>query len=1560
MKRFKLIDGTSAHAAAFDWDACIFCQVSDKSEPLQCPALSKRTDAGVGYRSVASNITGFAELGELPGFICLSALDEGQGIAETLTLHNAKWHKSCRDNFNSTKLKRAEKRKQVTPITNDDFGDDVQPSVAGHSQQLECSTERFTRSSTSTCNPSPNMTSACCFLCDNSHGTLHSVTTFEFDARVRTFAYILQDSKLIAKLSGGDMIATEAKYHDTCMLTLFNRVKAVEKSCATMVSDQSVHNRSLAFAQLVEYINEHKRDSSTKPLFKLADLVQKYRLRLQQLGENVECRINSTRLKERLLAHIPDLKAEMDGNTVWLVFDKDIGTALSAACQFDADLEALHLANAAEIVRRDLFNFIEIGTGSPFNGTFAKDCQVNSVPQSLLALIHMVLDGPSIDDQSTGVVTPAAHSIAQLVVYNAVKHGRKKNGDGPVKIRHNVSQETPLPLYLAMKVHAETRNRDLIEHMFRLGLCVSYDRFLQVSAGLGNRISKHFDFDSGLILPSLNKDAFTTAAIDNIDHNPSSAYSTDAFHGTAITLTQHHVMTEDACKAKTEYVSELETDLKSMKPLPSSYTTVPCVKSLPKMVCVPTCSESLPEDSPENSSAMNDQYKWLFTVEKAVASASSNPPELTGDLAVDNCVNWSAYHSRQNISSDKATDVTTLLPLFRNAAHSPAMLCHALTIIQKAVGSVNSDQIPVVTLDQPLYAIAKQIQWCWSDTFGEQNFFLMLGGLHIEKAFMTTIGDWLHGSGWTSVLVNANVTSSGKADAMLHAAHITRTRHAHQVTAVCLYILQRRAYEHYVTSENNESDCLDFVTWCSTKANTCPQFQYWSIALKLELLLLNFVQAIRQSDFDLYVKSVVELAPWFFALDHQNYARWICVHLRDMLSLSVCHPYIHQQFVSGKFTVRKTGRAFSAIALDHAHEQMNASVKGTAGAIGLTERSNALLRWMVSGPEIARVLTEFELASSSEINPDVLHHHESNPSHERRFMRHVTSLVAAFEELGNPFLDDSGKLFAIDSKNVASEGVMKTVQTIEKLGKLQFNTYFQERLIDCTQAVTVKIRRNKLPLFRTSAVAAKPVAKIKLASALQDSMLFSQLFVAGQKRKTDLNTFFEHETHLYPPSLSNSGEIRFGVKSDLLTCLESLVPSQPTPPSIDVLVLDGAAAVQMLVPKDCWTFADYVQKVFIPFILSKLNAVKRLDVVWDQYFLDSLKSAARAKRGSGIKRRVMASAVLPSQWSAFLLVDDNKSELFHFLATELATVPVPAGKLLVVTTGQDAICNPREGSNIDNLYPCSHEEADTRMFLHAAHAAKHGYKNVLIRTVDTDVVVLAVALQQKIEYAELWIEFVAGGKVRYIHANAIASVLGSSRAQALPFFHAFTGCDTVSSFAFHGKKSAWQTWNSFTDVTVAFVKLSCEPHVNTVLDCLPLVEQFVVFMYDSKSKCKCVNEARQQLLGRKNGRFESLPPTQAALTEHIKRAAFQSGHCWHQSLQAQQNLPAASDWGWKKVLNKWQPVWTTLPPVREVASQLVRCKCVKGCTRHCNCVQAKLACTALCRCNSLCVNSTQN
>ena len=54
----------------------------------------------------------------------------------------------------------------------------------------------------------------------------------------------------------------------------------------------------------------------------------------------------------------------------------------------------------------------------------------------------------------------------------------------------------------------------------------------------------------------------------------------------------------------------------------------------------------------------------------------------------------------------------------------------------------------------------------------------MMGGLHIEMATLKTLGKWLEHGGWTSALVQANITSASKAEAMLSASHVTRTRYA--------------------------------------------------------------------------------------------------------------------------------------------------------------------------------------------------------------------------------------------------------------------------------------------------------------------------------------------------------------------------------------------------------------------------------------------------------------------------------------------------------------------------------------------------------------------------------------------------------------------------------------------------------------------------------------------------------------------------------------------------------------------------------------------------------------
>ena len=164
--------------------------------------------------------------------------------------------------------------------------------------------------------------------------------------------------------------------------------------------------------------------------------------------------------------------------------------------------------------------------------------------------------------------------------------------------------------------------------------------------------------------------------------------------------------------------------------------------------------------------------------------------------------------------------------------------------------------------------------------------------LTVKITFIQLLGHWLEDSGWTSALVQAEIASSGTADSFIKATDVTKTRHAREVTAACLYALIRRASTDYSTSvgpnqnEDDEEVALSFQKSCSMQANKCVHFDYWMKTLSSELLLLVFIRSIRESNFDMYVESLAEIVTWFFALDHTHYSRWLSVHIRDMMMLS--------------------------------------------------------------------------------------------------------------------------------------------------------------------------------------------------------------------------------------------------------------------------------------------------------------------------------------------------------------------------------------------------------------------------------------------------------------------------------------------------------------------------------------------------------------------------------------------------------------------------------------------------------------------------------------------------
>ena len=94
-----------------------------------------------------------------------------------------------------------------------------------------------------------------------------------------------------------------------------------------------------------------------------------------------------------------------------------------------------------------------------------------------------------------------------------------------------------------MSFYAKTRKKVLVELLHDHGLSVSYDRVLEISAQLGDATVRRYQEEGVVCPPILRKKLFTTAAMDNIDHNPTATTATTYFHGTSISL--FHYPTSD-------------------------------------------------------------------------------------------------------------------------------------------------------------------------------------------------------------------------------------------------------------------------------------------------------------------------------------------------------------------------------------------------------------------------------------------------------------------------------------------------------------------------------------------------------------------------------------------------------------------------------------------------------------------------------------------------------------------------------------------------------------------------------------------------------------------------------------------------------------------------------------------------------------------------------------------------------------------------------------------------------------------------------------------------------
>ena len=181
------------------------------------------------------------------------------------------------------------------------------------------------------------------------------------------------------------------------------------------------------------------------------------------------------------------------------------------------------------------------------------------------------------------------------------------------------------------------------------------------------------------------------------------------------------------------------------------------------------------------------------------------------------------------------------------------------------------------------------------------------------------------------------------------------------------------------------------------------------------------------------------------------------------------------------------------------------------------------------------------------------------------------------------------------------------------------------------------------------------------------------------------------------------------------------------------------------------------------------------------------------------------------------------------------------------------------GSDLGPL-KSTHEEADTRLVLHAVHSQFH---TVVVSLRDSDVLLLIVSHFQRMQCQHIWMKSGTSKKRRYIPIDAVFNKLPSGSATSLVAFHALTGCDTTSYIANHTKRSSWKIFKEHHGLlnNLGIGELSD--------DIMQYSETFVCIIYNVHRIDS--NDAARHLLFSKTEKPEAMAPTSYALRFHLKR-----------------------------------------------------------------------------------------
>ena len=954
---------------------------------------------------------------------------------------------------------------------------------------------------------------------------------------------------------------------------------------------------------------------------------------------------------------------------------------------------------------------------------------------------------------------------------------------------------------------------------------------------------------------------------------------------------------------------------------------------------------------------------------------------------------WSAFNASVTDVPQRST--VGYLPVIPSSPTELATVHEAMTRSCAIATALNQEHV-IITVDQAIYCKAQEIRWKHPSKF--QNVVLRMGAFHTATAFLAVLGKRFGDAGLQDLLVESGIVAAGSVQAVLSGRHYNRGIRAHKILWEALSRLRWASFEVFLdgdgagcpvdfqkiakaleelrssptkdklsslsSMEGTKTFLAAFDGFCTEQNAQSPLFAFWSSYLQTVELLLAFLRATCEGNWNLHVACLRKLLPWFYAYDRVNYARYMTVYWSEMENLRNSHPAAYDELKRGGFVVQRSeNNAFAQVAVVQAIEQtMNRDSTTHGGIVGFSLRPSAQQRWVLTHHERAAIT--HVCRHQTALDGSTSRHHESGPTARQRQEDAVAGVVSLLRSWRDPFqADGSGDLINIASGVAATNAVRDDLLSAVEKGESALKDFINQRLAQgSTLNFYDKLHQMQLNTF-SSMLKCSAVKVDKVNMVLKaDRGLFARMVVMAQTRLLNLRQVLTFELGPLPWSLATpDGSPCKTQKSKLLALLEGDIQPEEDVPVTAAVIVDAMATLQALTSPPA-TFGELAQQVFTTITKSLTTPRCRVDFVIDRYPLVSIKTDERLRRlrehGCIRVHILSASQKIPIQWKKFLSNSQNKENLLHFLVQEWSSRPYAATRLsaggsLFVTDGMTCYqltCN-RDGQLLKQVVPelkSSHEEADTRLILHAAHAGRSGHECIIIKSPDTDVAVLATAHSAQIHGTVL---FLTGTKQRrrYVNISKVAAELGPSVCRALLGYHALSGCDSVSAFVGKGKALGFRLLIASPAIQEHLQMLGQEfrPNFNQLAQSC----EAVVCSWYGYPGANNINDVRYAMFCCKAGDSSQLPPTQNALQEHVHRANYQAA-VWHRALEAEPDIPHPASHGWIVDQNGHLCVqWMTQPPAPRDLLNLMSCKCrTSCCTRRCSCFRGNLPCTDVCGC----------